>query len=147
GMQPAGVAVADFNGDGRPDLAIANSLDNTISVLVNTAKTSANSPSFRPQQTFATGRSPCSVAVGDFTGDGKPDLVVGNSAEETISVLLNTTLPGADVVSFSDRQTFAAGMNQFVVVGDFNADGKPDVAVSVGAYSTNAASILLNTTE
>jgi hypothetical protein len=80
GTLPISVAVGDFNGDGKPDLAIANHFSGTVSVLLNTTPTGATTPSFAPQRTFATGGRPYSVAVGDFNGDGKLDLAVANGA-------------------------------------------------------------------
>src|SRR5262249_51822072 len=64
---------------------------------------------FLPQVTFATDKRPLRVAVGDLNGDGKPDLVTANYSGNTISVLLNTTPPGAVVPSFATQQTFACG--------------------------------------
>jgi hypothetical protein len=93
GLKPFSVAVGDFNGDGKPDLAVANysSSANTVSVLLNTTPGGATTPTFAPQQTFATGAAPNSVAVGDFNGDGQPDLAVANFHSNNVSVLLNIT--------------------------------------------------------
>jgi hypothetical protein len=145
GIHPDSVAVGDFNLDGKPDLVIANYYDSgTVSVLLNTTPTGATTPSFAPQQTFATGRYPGPVAVGDFNGDGKLDVVVGN-LNNSVSVLLNTTPTGATTPSFAPQQTFATGMYAFsVAVGDFNDDGKPDLAVANGGDVS--VSVLLNTT-
>ena len=68
------MALADVNGDGKPDLVVANSYGaDTVSVLLGNGN-----GTFQAQQTFATGSDPVSVAVGDVNGDGKPDLVVAN---------------------------------------------------------------------
>ncbi len=148
GRYPTSVASGDFNGDGKPDLAVVN--DGTVSVLLNTTSGGATSASFTPQQTFAIGAAPVSVAVGDFNGDGKPDLTTANEVSDTVSVLLNTTLSGATIPSFAPQRTFAAGAYPFsVAVGDINGDGKPDIAVAnVGFFSFNSGtvSVLLNTT-
>jgi FG-GAP-like repeat len=71
GASPRAVAVGDFNGDGRLDLAIANTLSDTASVLPGNAN-----GTFQPALTAATGYGPRSIAVGDFNGDGKLDLGV-----------------------------------------------------------------------
>ena len=61
-------------------------------------------PSFQPQQTFATGGNPASVAVGDVNGDGNADIVVANSNSNTVSVLL-----GNGNGTFQTQQTLATG--------------------------------------
>ena len=90
GRNPVAVALGDFNGDGALDLAVANSFPesepNSVSVLLGNAD-----GTFQPPQSFAVRRGPHSVAVGDFNGDGIPDLVAGNESSGTVSVLINNT--------------------------------------------------------
>ncbi len=78
-------------------------------MLLNTTAPGATTPSFATQQTFATGSAPRSVTATDVNGDGKPDLIVANFGDNTVSVLLNTTAPGATTPSFATQQTFATG--------------------------------------
>ena len=131
GNEPRSVTAADVNGDGRPDLIVANKDDNTVSVLLNTTAPGATTPSFATQQTFATGGEPISVKAGDVNGDGRPDLIVANSDDDTVSVLLNTTAPGATTPSFATQQTFDTGDEPFpVTAADVNGDGKPDLIVA-----------------
>jgi hypothetical protein len=146
GVLPRSVAVADLNGDGKPDLVVANETAlGTVSVLLNTTTAGATTASFAPQQTFATGSEPVSVVVGDFNGDGKPDLAVANANSSTVSVLLNTTAPGATTVSFATQQTFATGSApESVAVADFNGDGRPDLVVA--NRDSDTVSVLLNMT-
>ena len=81
------MAVGDLNGDGRPDLAVANAGSGDVSVLLGNGD-----GSFQPQQRFAAGIGPASVALGDLNGDGRPDLAVANTTDPgTVSILLNTT--------------------------------------------------------
>ncbi len=146
GHFPVAVAEADLNGDGLPDLIVSNFNDATVSVLLNTTAPGAALPSFATQQTFATGNNPADVTVADVNGDGLPDIIVSNSNDGTVSVLLNTTAPGATVPSFATQQTFAAGNSPVgLTVADLNGDGKPDVIV-VNDTSDLTLSMLVNTT-
>jgi hypothetical protein len=81
---PYSVAIADVNGDGKPDLATANAEAATVSVLLN-----RGNGRFPARRDFLTGGGPHSVAVADLNGDRKPDVVTANSDDSTISVLLN----------------------------------------------------------
>ncbi len=83
---PIGVAVTDFNGDGKPDLAVANNTSNEVSVLLGNGD-----GTFQAARNFAADIYPDSVAVGDFNGDGRPDLVVANTNSSIVSVLINNT--------------------------------------------------------
>lgn len=144
GDGPVSVTVGDLNGDGKLDLAVANSNFSTVSVLLNTTAPGATTPSFGVNQEIATGDDPVSVTVGDMNGDGKPDLVVANFAFDTVSVLHNTTGPGAATCSFAADQEFATGTGPiFVTVGDVNGDGKLDLTVA--NFNSNNVSVLRNT--
>ncbi|HEY6941967.1 FG-GAP-like repeat-containing protein [Dokdonella sp.] len=145
GAGPQGIAVADINGDGKPDLIVANAIDNTASVLLNTTSPGAATPSFASEQVFSTGAGPRSVAVADVDGDGKPDVIVANANGNTVSVLLNTTAPGAATPSFAIQQAFATGAGpRSVAIANVNGDGKPDLIVA--NFNDNTISILLGTT-
>ena len=145
GVNPRAVAVGDLNGDGRPDLATANLNSNTVSVLLNTTLPGATTSTFAEKKDFATAAEPVAVTLIDVNGDGKLDLAVVNFASNSISILLNTTAPGALTPTFSGKQDFSAGDGPlFAAVGDVNSDGKPDLAV-VDVLS-NIVSVLLNNT-
>src|SRR5205814_1966907 len=116
GTNPTSVAVADFNGDGKPDLVVANNVSNSVSVLLNTTLPGVTVLSFASHQDFAVGVGsktqpdlPVSVVVGDVNEDGRPDLIVTNSGSNTVSVLLDTTAPGAAVPTFTTAQNFTTG--------------------------------------
>jgi Calx-beta domain/FG-GAP-like repeat/FG-GAP repeat/Domain of unknown function (DUF4214) len=139
------VAVGDLNGDGRLDLVAGNTSSSTASVLFNTTAPGAASLSFATKQDFATGPTPVSVTLGDFNGDGKLDLAVANIAGPTVSVLLNTTAPGAAAPSFAAKQDFALGaLPQCVTAGDLSGDGRLDLAIA--SPTSNTVTFLVNTT-
>src|SRR6476469_2582088 len=145
GVAVRGISIGDFNGDGKPDLALANINENSVSILLNTIPTGATSPTFVPQGSFATGLNPGAISIGDINGDGKPDLAVANSSENSVSILLNTTPTGAAPLTFASQLPFPTSSFPFSVsIGDINGDGKPDLATANRDNST--ASILLNTT-
>jgi hypothetical protein len=131
GVNPQAVVTGDFNGDGKLDLAVANTNSNTVSILLG-----KGDGTFQPAQNFATGAGPRSLAVGDFNNDGKLDIVTANYG--TVSVLL-----GNGDGTFQPARTFGIGSNpQSVAVGDFNGDGKLDLAVASidwpASYSTGS---------
>src|SRR5205823_4019125 len=123
----------DLNGDGKLDVVAVNSGDGTVSILLNTTAPGASAATFATQQVVATGNQPSAVAMADMNGDGKLDLVVANSGDNTLSVLMNTTT-GASTLSFATHVDFGAGLKPSgVALGDLNGDGRPDVAVANSA--------------
>jgi hypothetical protein len=137
GSAPRSVAVGDFNGDGKPDLAVANSSSNNVSVLL-----SNGDGTFQAAGNYAAGSAPRSVAVGDFNGDGKPDLAVANDGSNDVSVLLGN---GDGTFQAAVNYNYAAGPGpSSVAVGDFNGDGKPDLAVTNSGYNSSIGVLLGN---
>jgi FG-GAP-like repeat/FG-GAP repeat len=132
GIQGYSIAVGDFNGDGKLDLAVTNYGSNTVSILLGDG-----TGNFTPISSPATGTNPYSVAVGDFNGDGKLDLAVANFGSNTISILR-----GDGTGHFTLALSPATGANpESVAVGDFNGDGKLDLAVA--NFGSSTISILL----
>lgn len=139
GRAPYSVAIADVNGDGRPDLAVANRGSNSISVLLGTG-----TGSFGAATNFAAGNAPNSVATADVNGDGKPDIVAANVYGGNVSVMLNTTATNSTTPTFGAPGYFTTGSGPFsVAIADLNGDLKPDV-VTANLFSSNV-SILLGT--
>ena len=93
------VAIGDLDGDGKPDLSMANGSSNTVSVFRNFSM--SGTIFLASKVDFATGTSPYYVAVGDMDGDGKPELIVANRDSDNVSVLRNTSS-----TTTSDSQLF-----------------------------------------
>jgi hypothetical protein len=162
------IAVGDFDGDGKADLALSNFNNNYVSVYIGNGD-----GTFQPAMNSSTSSSsfpyPSSVAVGDFNGDGKLDLVVANQGSDTVGVLIGNgdgtfqppveypaagtfsvaagdldgdghvdfvaaTKNGVSVYLGKGDGTFGAAVNYgftpgTLALGDFNADGKADLAI------------------
>jgi hypothetical protein len=86
GTSPIEVTKADFNSDGRLDLAVTNQNSDNVSVLLGDGK-----GGFGEAQNFIVGNTPFGLTSADFNGDRKSDLTVANGQDDNVSVLLNTT--------------------------------------------------------
>jgi hypothetical protein len=94
GAGPSAVVGVDLNGDGKPDLAVASSKSNTVSVLLHTnIGPGTDAKAFALALSPPTGAGPDSIATADLNGDGRPDIVTANGGDDTVSILLNTCSP------------------------------------------------------
>jgi len=134
------IAVADIQGDGKQDLIVINqcgktsdcSGPSTVVVMFG-----AGDGSFHHPLTYDTGTGGAnSIAVADVDGDGKTDLIVGNSVGSTVGVLLSHGGRFDPAVSYDSGAGTAA-----VGVGDVNGDGKPDIVAA--NQDSNSVAVLL----
>ncbi len=136
GAAPYDVVAADFDRDGRPDLASANGTAGTISVLMRQA-----TGGFQPEgPSIPAGSGTTSLAVADFNSDTRPDLTSANFANNpggTGIVFLRNPL-----TSFSQEGgAYSIPAANSVTAGDFNGDAQPDVAW--GSFFTDAIYVYL----
>ncbi len=125
------VACGDIDGDGKPDLAVCNRTDKTLSVLRNTS--ADGNISFSTPVTFPA-TDPLRVAVADVNADGKPDVIVANF-NGSISVFGNTASVGViNASSLAAKVDFGvSGFVSSLALSDIDADGKTDVMVTNGS--------------
>ena len=148
GNNPYSVAIGDIDGNGKPDLAVVNKSDFTISLLGNVFTTgSITTSSFGAVQNYSTTNFPESVKLADLDGDGKPEMINTNAGggASTITIRRNVAVSGTiSTSSFAVGTSYAANTQpRNLAVGDFDGDGKTDIATVT--YSANTVGIFRNT--
>jgi Ca2+-binding RTX toxin-like protein len=138
GSDPARVTTADVDGSGRADIIVTNAGSDTVSVLKNISAV-GSSQFFAEKIDFKTGDNPVGVTSADVNGDGKVDLLVANSYDDTVSVLLNTGVvePALSVSPLSPATLIEGNAGASIPVnvtftrtGDFSAAATANWAVS-----------------
>lgn len=142
GNSPFSLAVADLNGDGRPDIVIPNFcvwVGNTCSYTTVGILLGNGDGSFQPVVKYDAGTTgSTSVAIADVNRDGKPDLIIADLGAAKISVLL-----GNGDGTFQPAVLYDAGVAPYsVAVADLNHDGKPDVVISGNVIHNNSGNTL-----
>ena len=124
GSFPAAMAIGDFNGDGRQDLAVANFGYDNVSILLGDGQGGFNLAGTPVQAGAGAG----GLAVGDFNGDGIQDLAVADVSGSAVTILLGNGSGGFTATGASPIAVGSVPLG--VVTGDFNRDGHQDIAVS-----------------
>jgi VCBS repeat protein len=120
GIYPDSVAVGDFNGDGKADLAVTNSYSQTVTILLGNGN-----GTFTTAPTLTAGSNADSVAVTDFNLDGIEDLAVSSSNSDAVTLYL-----GKGDGTFTQAFTAYGSAPYSVSVGDFASTGIPDLAAA-----------------
>jgi hypothetical protein len=133
GDRPEGIAVADFNKDGKLDLAVGSELSDSVSVALGNG-----AGAFQALTSYPVGDYVSSVAISDFNGDGNLDIAIGGYPSDTVGVLL-----GKGDGTFLPVQRFASGGQSVVVSRAFlNRDLKPGLVAANPLQNT--ISVFLN---
>ena len=128
GVQPRQFAIADFNGDLRSDIAVANAGSGSVSVLLN-----AGGGTFAAEPATTVGAQPNGITAGDYDGDGRTDLAVSSYAGDSVSILLRSPSGG-----FTPAATSPVAVGDGPVglaSGDFDGNGTLDIAAAVNGGS------------
>ncbi len=146
GIRPNAIAIADFDGDGKADVATPNNHSSgglaSVSVLRNISST--GTIDFAPKQDMVTGGVTYCIGAGDIDGDGKPDIVAGSIEAAVVSVFRNTSTSGN--VSFAPKVDFTiTGAPYDIAIKDFDGDGKTDLAVLDNGILFQGLSVFRNT--
>jgi uncharacterized repeat protein (TIGR01451 family) len=141
GTGPVAVVVGDFNGDGKPDLAVANQGSSNVSILLGNGD-----GTFQPAVNYGAGNSPSVIAVGDFNADGKLDLAVFQAGTSVSSVAgsISVLLGNGDGTFQAPKTTPLTAFATAMTVADFNLDKKSDLAVSNVDSSSGTAVVTLS---
>ena len=142
---PYCVAIGDIDGDGKMDVAVANNVGNSVSVLRNTATSGTiTAGSLASKVDFTTAAGPYSIAMADINGDGKPDLVTANSTANSVSIFRNTATSGTiTTTTFAAKVDFTTGTApRCIALGDLDGDFKADIATA--NISANMVSVIRN---
>ena len=129
---------ADFNGDGIPDLAVIDSDNSVVDILLGNGDGTFTAETTTPPISGI----PLNFATGDFNGDGKTDLAVTENSGK-IAILLGNG-DGTFAASGSVNSA-SSGSPSPIAVADFNGDGKLDIAVVAGAYTSANESVSILT--
>ena len=131
GTLPQAIATGDFNGDGFPDMAVANCESDTVSILLGTGD-----GNFQPPVNNTVGQCPTALAVGDFNHDGHLDLAVANYGNPSKGGSIEILLGRGDGTFVTGTSNFLIGP-EAIVAGDLDGDGTLDLAVMIDDYNGN----------
>lgn len=137
GAKPYEVAVGDFNGDGVPDVAVADNAESSMRILLagRNAGSGHWDGTFAPSVPYPTANLPLGIATGDINNDGILDVFCTESFNSTVAIFLGHGSAGTGDGTFLPAVHQPAGVEPYdISTGDFNEDGRLDLAVSSGDF-------------
>jgi MBG domain (YGX type)/Bacterial Ig-like domain (group 3)/FG-GAP-like repeat len=129
GLLPSSVTTGDFNGDGKPDFAVADQTNNKVAIFLGNGD-----GTFQAGASYAVGNDPVALVTGDLNNDGKLDLVLCNFTDNTISVLLGN----GDGTFQSPKNSPVGAGPVSLTLGDLNEDGTLDLILAVNDSITSS---------
>lgn len=137
GTAPGSVEIADFNGDGKFDIVVANEQTNNVTILLGVGKGRFTQAKGSP---FPAGHLPNDIAMGDFNHDGKLDLAIANHEEKHLTVLLGDGSGGFRPAPHSPVAAEVRPHTHGVATGDLNGDGNLDLVTD--NWGSNQVAVL-----
>src|SRR5262249_5966896 len=129
-LNPGAVTLADLNGDGIPDLIVANSGSNNVLIYPGLGNGQFG-PAVNDGNGYFVGTNPGGITVATVTVDGLPDLVVADKGSNQVSILLNTSQKGGPITFSAGPRLNSGGSGPVsTVVGRFTAGPFPDLLVT-----------------
>lgn len=127
---PQAMGLADLNQDGRPDVVTVHNATGAAAVRLNQGAGLLGAAS---SYVIGAGTSPTTLALGDITGDGLPDLVAATSSTGSTFIILPGT--GTGGLGPTPAQQLSSGSCAWLTLGDANVDGRLDIVAATSAVS------------
>jgi hypothetical protein len=138
GTDAVHIQTDDLDGDDKPDIAVSNATSKTLSVFRNNS--TAGNIALDAKIDYTANGTPTFISIADIDGDVKPEIALGDAANSSIQIFKNNSTSGA--INFTGVTLATSMRSDYIVVNDFDGDGKNDVAIA--DVNSNAIQVLRN---